>query len=80
MRRGLWVMVFLTSGFVSAQSQVATNLLLRQRPMIGTTRQKLKILIPHHHIIAVNALAATKILVQNCGGRPAMICNRGLEY
>ena len=48
-------MVFLTFGFVSAQSQVATNLRLRQRPMIGTTRQKLKILIPQRYLISVNA-------------------------
>ncbi len=52
------VMVFLTFGFVSAQSQVATNMFLRQRPMIGTTRQKSKILIPQRYIIAVNARLA----------------------
>jgi len=39
--------VFLGFGFVSAQSQGLSNLLLRQRPMIGTTRQNPKILAPH---------------------------------
>jgi len=39
--------VFLGFGFVSAQSQGYSNLLLRQRPMIGTTRQNPKILAPN---------------------------------
>jgi len=32
------------------------NLRIRQRPMIGTARQKAKILLPHRYIISVNAL------------------------
>jgi hypothetical protein len=44
------------------QSQGYSNLLLRQRPMIGTTRQKSKldlpskILAPHGHTFSLNAL------------------------
>jgi len=50
--------VFLTFDFVLAQSQGYANLLLRQRPMIGTARQKSKILAPLRYIISVNALNA----------------------
>jgi len=32
------------------------NLRIRQRPMIGTARQKAKIQLPHRYIISVNAL------------------------
>jgi hypothetical protein len=39
--------VFWGFGFVSAQSQGFANLLLRQRPMIGTSRQNPKILALH---------------------------------
>jgi len=43
-------------GFVLAQLQVFFNLRIRQRPMIGTARQKAKIQLPHRYIISVNAL------------------------
>jgi hypothetical protein len=54
--------VFLGFGFVSAQLQGFSNLRLRQRPMIGTTRQKSKldlpskILAPHGYSFSSNAL------------------------
>jgi hypothetical protein len=48
--------VFLSFGFVSAQFQGFTNLRLRQRPMIGTTRQNAKILAPNGYNIFSNAL------------------------
>jgi hypothetical protein len=37
--------------FVSAQSQVFFNLLLRQRPMIGTIREKSKFPAPNSYTI-----------------------------
>jgi len=39
-----------------AHLQVFFNLGIRQRPMIGTARQKAKIQLPHRYIISVNAL------------------------
>jgi len=48
--------VFLPFGFVSAHLQVYFNLCFRQRPMIGTARQRAKIQLPHRYIISVNAL------------------------
>jgi len=39
--------VFLLFGFVLAHLQVFFNLRIRQRPMIGTARQKAKIQLPH---------------------------------
>jgi hypothetical protein len=49
--------VFWGSGFVSAQLQGFSNLRLRQRPMIGITRQNPKILAPHGYSFSSNALA-----------------------
>jgi hypothetical protein len=48
--------VFWVSGFVSAQLQGSSNLRLRRRPIIGTTRQKPKILAAHRYLFSVNAL------------------------
>jgi len=56
MRRSPGGSVFLPFGFVSAHLQVFFNLRIRQRPMIGTARQKAKIQLPHRYIISVNAL------------------------
>jgi len=56
MRRSPAGSVFLPFGFVSAHLQVFFNLCIRQRPMIGTARQKAKIQLPHRYIISVNAL------------------------
>ena len=50
--------VFWGSGFVSAQFKGLSNLRLRQRPMIGTTRQNPKILAPHGYSFSSNALTA----------------------
>jgi len=50
--------VFLPFGFVLAHLQVFFNLRIRQRPMIGTARQKAKIHLPHRYIISINALAS----------------------
>jgi len=49
--------VFLPFGFVLAYLQVFFNLRIRQRPMIGTARQKAKIQLPHRYIISVNDLS-----------------------
>jgi len=57
MRRNPGGSVFLPFGFVLAHLQVFFNLRIRQRPMIGTARQKAKIQLPHRYIISVNALA-----------------------
>jgi hypothetical protein len=48
--------VFWSFSFVSAQLQGFANLRLRQRPMIGTTRQNSKILTPHGYSFSSNAL------------------------
>jgi hypothetical protein len=48
--------VFLSFGFVSAQLQGLSNLRLRQRPMIGTTRQNSKILASNGYDFFSNAL------------------------
>jgi len=57
--------VFLPFDFVLAHLQVFFNLRIRQRPMIGTARQKAKIQLPHRYIISVNALKLwpTRLLV-----------------
>jgi len=46
--------VFLGLRFVSAQSQAAAGMLLRQRPMIGSTRSNPKILAPPGYSIFVS--------------------------
>jgi len=52
-------------GFILAHLQVFFNLCIRQRPMIGTARQKAKIQLPHRYIISVNALVST-FWLENC--------------
>jgi hypothetical protein len=50
---GCWLRFGSVTGF--------SNLLLRRRPMIGTTRQKPKIVAAHRHIFSVNALRNWKV-------------------
>jgi hypothetical protein len=47
--------VLLGLGVVSAQSQATTGMLLYQKPMIGTTRPKRKILAPSGYSISSSA-------------------------
>jgi len=65
MRRSPGGSVFLPFGFVLVHLQVFFNLRIRQRPMIGTARQKAKIQLPHRYIISVNALTYLAVCTLN---------------